>query len=411
MAAPDSTLLTALRAGTVARHLFFKMPHSAGDVYAWDGLGSFELSGEVYFGIGNAASIQGVSTSADLQNSTIDVTIDGVPRTAMLTGSTVRGSAVTLTAAWINEAGSVVASRVLFSGLASNIRSKVDGDTLSLTVRVRGKMADWAKSPASFYNERDQERLYAGDTGFQFVKTIENGTTSGWGETEEATTSRVFFANLQVAIDDLLGDVIGNAIYGPGSTYPGGVFSFGLVSGSTVPWTEETSGAGATAGPFQYVKVGGNDVYLDVAGDARTAGGKKLFANGVSGEYLRKQGTIASVGSATADYIGTSSVLGLTRLLKNGTAYSGRDSRNLVYNNKGRGYPYWNGTNFIDYVAGTVYLEDVTGSAVTLSGGRMQVGGADCTISSTGAVRSPGGRFIVPTGFTGADGYFLRVWT
>lgn len=407
MAAPPADLITALRAGTVARHLFFKMPHTSGDVLAWDGIGEFVLGGDTYLGIHDAAEISGVSQSSDLQSNAVTVTLNGVPRSALQSAGSVRGAAATITAAWITEAGAVLASKIVFAGLADNMRSKINGDTVSISLRIRAKLADWAKAPASFYTPRDQSRLYAGDTGFDFVKDIQSGTTAGWSLTEEVTTARAILLIAGIVKNDLTGAVIGSNLYGPNAK---GSPLVAALTGATTAYLEETSGAAVTLSG-SYVKVGGSDCYLDTSNDVRTAGGKLIIANSTTNERLRQQGAITTIGASTGNYVAVVSVGALGNLAsKNGTAYSGRDSTNIVYDN--------NGSGFAEEIAGTFYIgstplvEETTGTAVLKSGGgRMQVGGADCVVSASSAIRSPGGRFIIPSGGSSAAGDFLRIWT
>ena len=420
MAAPDSTLLAALRAGTVTRHLFFKMPHTSGDVYAWDGIGDYIIGGDTYVGIYNAATIEGISVSADLQTNIVVVTLNGVSLAALnQSGSSVRGNAATITAAWINEANTIVASRVLFAGLADNMKVMFEDGEITLKLQLRGKLADWSKAPTAFYTPRDQTRLFpsSGDTGFQFVRELETGTTAGWNLTEELTTSQVdfkdatgTFSSIRVGryVDSVTNELIGNNLYGQNTTSAGTPGKPGYWTGASTRDVYKENVTTADTGYIGFtISVGGINVYVDVAGIVKSAGGNSIISSGGASAYLRKITPITVIGIATADKPQTVSLFSNTLFTKNAASITGIDYTALIIDNIEGVH-----SGMTSSTIATNYEEAVTGTAVTVASGFLRVGGSDCTISSNGAVRSPAGNFIrMKASVGGTAANYLRVWT
>lgn len=415
MPAPSNTLLTALRAGTVSRHLFFKMTHSEGTVLAWDGIGKFALLGDTYLGI-NGGNIAGVSDSRDIQNHEVVVGLSGVPLEALhTTDPNIRNEDATILAAWISEDGTVVASKVLFEGYGDNLRTKIDGDSLTISAKLRGKLADWSSVPGNFYTDNDQRRTYEDDSGFQFVKELENSTVAGWSKDVEATAAAILNSNpttYRRPIESIGGELIGHDAFGMTARGNGASNLTGDKSSDAEYFVEETSGAYVTLSGNNW-QVGGVNLYLDISNDVRTAGGKlvKLDKDAGSTDKLRKITTIASDGTAGADYVASVSLGAVSVLSKNGATINTTDSDriNLIFDNAdGAAVQRVSGTARNAALAEN-YVEDVTGTAITFDGSdHMQVGGGDCLISNTGVVLSPGNRRLVLASDTS---HFLRIWT
>lgn len=434
MPAPPTALITGMRDGTVFRHAFFYMAHSGGAVRAWDGIGEHVYDGNTYLGVGGLAAVSGLSQSADIQNHAVEVELNGVPLSAMQdTDPDIRGNAATITLVWMQVDGTVIAARTVFSGIGDILVSEIDEKTLKLTARLKGKLADWGSPVRANYTLNDQLRRHPGDTGFSEMSELENLTVSGWSITAEATGSAMvsgYYERFAMA-DSADYVVIGSDQWGCnlGTTWhaPAGMFlvtALYVSGGNTVGnnyYTEE----GSTT-RFCYV-VGNSNIghasktatgaggahdslYTDVAGDARaSASGVRIFQNGVSFSYtrLRRAATIAD-GTAGAETLVTQAT-GITRfgaakfLRRSGVAWTGAINTSwlpLIIDNT-------RGLVFDTDISG--YTEATTGAAVTVSGGGvLQVGGADCKLSTTGMVLSPGNRRILRGG--GATNY-LRVFT
>lgn len=420
MPAPPTDLVAALRAGTVSRHVFFYMSHVDGPVRAWDGIGDFTLSGNTYKGVAGFMNIQGVSDSGDVQNHQIEATLNGVElATVNVTTLNIRNELAELYFGWLDEAGGVLANRTVFSGLGDILRTKFTVDEHSVTAMLRAPLAEWRTPPRAYYTDADQQRRFPGDTGFSFVKLLENVSVSGWSKDPEASggiptqvTAGGFFAN------SITGNLIGANGWGlTAFCYNSTPLSVRALDSSTI-FLEETSLAAVSASARAVggtMQVGGINAYIDLSGVVRSAGGKKIQPSGVTAQFLREQAAITSVGTAGATTLTAFTGASQTFFKKTGSsqAYPAADMSNLVYDNSGLANALGDsGTTsgtLKTGVGGTPWVEETTGNAVTYSGGLLKCNGNNVVVSTTNALITSGGKKVVLQGSTNAK-QFLRVW-
>ena len=437
MAAPDPTFLAAVRAGTVARHIFFKMTHTSGTVYAWDGIGEFTYGGNTYTGVRGFVSLSGVSESYDVQEPAIEVVINAVPYSALReAGVKVRGETLDIYAVWINYAsGAVVASKTLFNGVADQMRVIPNGADLAIKVLARAKLSGWHVTPNVYYLNRDQQRYYANDVGFSLVPSLENSNVAGWANTPETSGGRPVLGGYRMGLyDNVDGNLIGHHTNGMNaSRYGTGALTIHYVNGLTADVSyavEDTTGAYTDVNLSQTLKVGGVECYVDASGDVRTAGGNYVvpyYAGGSANRY-RRQADIASVGDATSELIvpiqlsedeGMFPLMDKTPfgsavnnfLRRDSATPSGYNFAPFVYDNA-RGHSHYSlADDAFGYVrdldTSGLYVGD-SGNPVRIISGYLTSEGGYCTISTTGAVRTPGGNFVTLS--DGSSQNFLRVW-
>jgi cytoskeletal protein CcmA (bactofilin family) len=412
MPAPPSDLVTALRTGTAQRHIFFSMTHSQGTVRVWDGIGDFAFDGATYLGRPGVMEISGVSDSGDIQNHELTVTLNGVSLAALLeTDTNIRGEIATITAVWLTKAGAVTASRVVSIATGDVLKVKMDRAQKQLIAKLRGPLAEWRAPPRAYYTDADQQRRYAGDDGFRMVKQLENASVSGWSKDPESSGSVPRLAGFGGAIDSLVGTPIGAHTWGLALYAFAGSPMYVKTSPGTISYKEETSEALATASSNDFtIQVGGVNAYVDISGDVRSAGGLRIAADAdATTNRLRKQGTIAGNGTATATRIvSVAKDIGTGNLaIKEGGSITGNDRTALVYCNQNGAQTEVSGTSVI--TNGVTCVEETTLAAVAFVGGFLQVGGSDCFVSTTGVILTPGNRRVVKSGGTASE--FLRVWT
>lgn len=438
MPAPSAGLLTATRTGTAHRHLFLLLEHPAGDVAVWDGIGDFELDSVTYTGVGGLGFVAGLSDSADIQQHEVTCTLNAVPLSALAedTGD-VRGAPAQIVMALIDETGAIVHQRTRFTGVGDVLRTKYTDTLAQLTLTLRSFLADWGAAPKRYYTPQDQERLHSGDTGFDYVKGLQDSAVSGWSINEETSGAAVNSARAVtpsmtsgVAVgrclyNSLTGRAVGHGTHGM-STHYNSNFKRSLPTPEF--YVEDVTAATPTefeTGGVSFLRFGSvspyTDVYVALSGNVRTQGGKlvKTATNPTVG--LREAGEITSDGSATAQTLGMLTwAAGVTVLGKTGgsVGLTVADATPLVFDNYEGRFIFADGTSTrstIKYTAAganssVTYVEEVTGAAVIIGSGKLRVGGADCVVSTTGVILSPNGRRIIRSGGN-RDTQFLRVWT
>ena len=445
MPAPSSAVLAACRAGTVQRHLLLYLNHPLGVVRAWDGVGNISFGGNTYTGVSGLGLIQGLSDSVDLQQHEVACTLNAVPLSALTADDgDIRGVAASVYAVLVAENGSQLASREIFTGYGDVLKTTVNGDKAQLTLLLRGLLADWSASPRSYYTPRDQSRLYAGDSGFDYVPNLQDSTVSGWNDVPETTGAVVYVrrnayfnwvSESAVFYDGVTGELYGNEVNGLSIYFDiaGATYELRRHASSAVGYVEDVSGAVSVRASFSgkhALQVGGANCVVNVSNYVQTAGGALIQGNNSASEELRRPGTIASDGSATANTVdfpnvgsGGTSRLAWSSASSGSASWTQADWSGAVFNaadgalvasDAATSFQAYSRTHEADVGLVTYYyVEDVTGTAVLVSSsgaGKLQVGGVNCVVSTTGVVLSSGGRRIIRSGGDPAVDY-LRVWT
>lgn len=417
MAAPDATLATKIARGEVARHLLFRLDHSQGELFLWDGIGEIAVSGNTYRGVGGFGQISGVSDSTDIQNHEVLCSLNGVSLPGLvLTDTDIEGRAASITAIWLDEAGTVQGSLLLFSGTGDVLRVKPDTESRALTAKLKAPLVEWRAPPLAYWTDADQQRRYPGDMGLTFIKTLEGSTVAGWSIGAETTGGFPNFVTFERLLDSVTQTIIGDhtngptvRVFNPGS----GPLIVHSVEAQTNRYTEETTTSQVFApnplpGPMQ---AGGANCYIDVAGDVRTPGGNRVIRTGLGvTRRLRRQTAITANGAATAVTISAFTVGSAVRLRRTDVPFSSLSQANqqgLIYADR-LGVPAFSLSATQPQISGVNVVEEVTGAAVTVSGGLLRVGATNCVMSVNGVVLTPSGRRVIKTGEPAS---FLRCWT
>lgn len=445
MAAPSSTLVDAIRQGTAARHILFRMEHPDGAILAWDGIGPLEYGGETYTGVGNFLEINGASQSWEVQNYHVEVALNGVPVSAFYgTTTKIRGQPASLRAVWLlAESRTILATKILFSGFGNFVTSRVNADTLTIKAALRSKIADWGVVPGWYYTPVDQNRLYEDDTGCSQVQKLENAVIAGWQGTGggAAPTNLIYYrANLGIArfIADGTDKLFGHPTLGPWFK-PSTV---GQVRGPEVTsyYADNVNGNrlffGALGSPLLCNGVSANITGGFVYSADNNLIGRNGSASTAAG--LRQIGSIASDGIVTAARCVFDEVLGKYMLCDPNDLPSAVDLTGVAFGADYSTYAYFSreDTSFsptgfpfpvvyqykLRRSDGKAYIENTTGHPVLLrnvsgtfqpfvvnmSGGTLIE--RELRVSGTKKVLSVDGNVIYAQGVSPASSY-LRFWT
>lgn len=440
MPAPDGTLLAAIRAATVARHVFFRLAHSQGVVLAWDGIGEFVFSAETYLGVAGFISMAGVSNSGDIQNHAVEVRLNAVPQTAMRDiDPSIKDDAAKIWLVWIDEAGAVIGSKLIFEGSGNVLSLQSGASEIALIARLKAPVIDWSFVPRMYYSGIDQKALFAGDTGCDQTDFLQAATIAGWQsplarvpywQWDNPDQGTVSPRGADFVVEPATSRVIGNHTHGLSICQDA---TSKLINAAATQYRDMTTNASIELiQPGGYMLVGGQVCTVDTAGDVRTPNGNYVTPadNMTSGFRLRRSAEIASAGTATATQIqsATVGINGKTHFRPTSGTMSGANASGLVYEEGNPGLPFNTGVSVI--VIGGKDLRTVANSSTGLgykeegtdwpcvcnaTDGRLwcwnQAGlalGGVCVLSTTKAILGPNGGRIIPT--TGGSN-FLRIWT
>lgn len=184
----SSGMVTEVTATQLAPILLANLQFST-PVYLWTGYGSIYYNSVTYLGIGTFGSVSPVEETTDLAARGIRMKLSGVPTANIslaLTEDYQGRDCSILFAAMSPTAGTLVASPVtIFSGRMDVMQISDDGQMADITMTSESRLMDFKRPREIRYTDEEQQNLFSGDVGLEFVTDIQEKTIY-WGNPSQA---------------------------------------------------------------------------------------------------------------------------------------------------------------------------------------------------------------------------------
>ena len=166
-------LLTQVQAVTNRPILLFAGVFSGSTVRFWSGYGDRVWDGNTYTGAGHLIGSSPVEEATDIRAARFTVTLSGIPSslTATVLTNTAQGGAGKVWFGALDASGVIVADPFLIFQGRLDVPSVEDaGETLLIRVSYESRLIDLQRPRDRRYTQEDQQVLYPGDLGFQYVE-------------------------------------------------------------------------------------------------------------------------------------------------------------------------------------------------------------------------------------------------
>lgn len=171
----DQALADASKAA-VARFLVMVRIDFDSGTKAWhSGFGDITLDGKTYYGIGNVGSISPVKEEPGTKSSSLSVEITGI-RTEVV--ALMLNEPYMNRPAWVHlqllddqDRPLIATPLLIFKGSLDSIEGTM-GATASFTLSIKSRLADWERPRKLRFSDADQQRLYPGDRGLEYVAQL-----------------------------------------------------------------------------------------------------------------------------------------------------------------------------------------------------------------------------------------------
>lgn len=160
-------------------------------VYLWTGYGTLTYNGIGFLGLGTLGTISPVQETTDLSARGISMQLSGVPTALVYEALTddYQGRACSVMFGALSPTAGLVASPItIFSGRMDVMQLSDDGQTSQITMTAENKLIDFKRTREIRYTDEEQQRLYAGDLGLEFVNAIQEKTIY-WGNQNATNAS------------------------------------------------------------------------------------------------------------------------------------------------------------------------------------------------------------------------------
>ncbi len=137
-------------------------------------LRNYVFEGDTFTGFGDLGSITPAASSGDLAPSNYEIKLSGVTDGILEAAGTIdymnkRATVWAMTLDDNDEPDGV--PFIWFRGLTDSVNVTI-GESPSVTIAVRDRTTDWERPRISRYTDGDQQAMFPGDRGFEFVTQI-----------------------------------------------------------------------------------------------------------------------------------------------------------------------------------------------------------------------------------------------
>jgi hypothetical protein len=152
-------------------------------LYLWTGYGTLTYNGIGYLGLGTLGTISPVQETTDLSARGITMQLSGVP-TAMVYDALTedyQGRTCSVMFGALSPTAGLIASPItVFSGRMDVMQISDDGQSSLITMSAENKLIDFKRTREIRYTDEEQQGIYSGDLGLEFVNAIQEKTIY-WG--------------------------------------------------------------------------------------------------------------------------------------------------------------------------------------------------------------------------------------
>lgn len=159
-------------AGAVIRPIYMaSLDFPVIPLFVHSAVGTISFDGNDYLGLGQYGGIQGIKEGLESRPYEIMLTCSGIPTAliAEVLGEHYQGRAVKIYILLFDEAHQAIGVPKLIWKGSMDYPDIELGETATVTVSCRSRMADWDRPRIRRYSHEDQQDRYPGDNCFKYV--------------------------------------------------------------------------------------------------------------------------------------------------------------------------------------------------------------------------------------------------
>jgi len=156
----------------------------------WSGYGTLAYNSVSWIGVGDLGTLSPIDETTDLAARGITMQLSGVPTAfvSIALSTTYQGKPCSvLMGALSPTAGTLISSPVtVFSGRMDVMNITDDGQSAIITMTAENRLVDFRRTRELRYTDEEQQALFSGDLGLEFVTAIQEKTIY-WGNPNAST--------------------------------------------------------------------------------------------------------------------------------------------------------------------------------------------------------------------------------
>lgn len=181
-----TTFGTQLTSGRLRPFYAVKMNFTSGALLLATTYSDLVIGGNTYLGTGNILNISPITETSDTRATGVEVVLSGLDTSILSAGLTedTQGMVVEIyfgVMTTTSNADAIVDTPYqIFSGFIDSMVLEESGDSSTLTFTVENKLVTLERPIDRRYTEQDQQNLFAGDKGCEFVTSLQDKSVA-WG--------------------------------------------------------------------------------------------------------------------------------------------------------------------------------------------------------------------------------------
>tara|TARA_R110001606_G_scaffold262319_1_gene410968 strand:- start:102 stop:662 length:561 start_codon:yes stop_codon:yes gene_type:complete len=153
---------------------FLKLEFPSGNVFLNSSDRDITWGGNSYIGSGTIGTLSDIEETAELQANGIKLTLSGIPSTYVSIALTTeyQGSTATEYLGFLNNDYVLVDDPfIIFVGKVDTMSISLS-DTATIELEIENRLIDWERPRISRFTNEEQQNLYSGDKGLEFVDSV-----------------------------------------------------------------------------------------------------------------------------------------------------------------------------------------------------------------------------------------------
>jgi len=167
--------VTASGLGLVRPVTFIEIQFDAATLYVHDHIGSFTWNSQTWTGLGALGAVSHLQESDDRSPYRVSLTLSGIDATIIdeALNQEIYERLVIIYIGFIGDDGALVADPdERIRGYADSMEVSIGGDTDTVKLNMESELIRDTKANGLLFSDEDQQTLYGGDTGFQFLAQL-----------------------------------------------------------------------------------------------------------------------------------------------------------------------------------------------------------------------------------------------
>ena len=152
---------------------------------AWSGLGTINIGGNPYTGVGDLGQIGPITETTELKNTGVTIGLSGIPLTAISNAllQDYQGRPCNIYIGTGNAASQTINTPYkIFGGQIDTMQIEETAETATISVKVESRLLEFNRPKETLYTDADQQDRYPGDRFFEYVPSLQEKEIL-WGRT------------------------------------------------------------------------------------------------------------------------------------------------------------------------------------------------------------------------------------